>query len=78
MCFVGFPDGCENCQVTDLWECENNCMWYDNYWKYFEVRKFIDVYKKIDAGCNVYNMKILSWSDWGKIHIVKMFIESIK
>ena len=62
--------------MADEWQCENGCLWHDNYWKYDEVSKFINLYKVQKAGCDIFKLGRLNWFDWKKLSIVSTVIES--
>jgi len=72
----GFPDGCDVCDSDDEWQCKEGCLWYDNYWKYDEVRKFVHLYQIHKAGCDIMRLGKLSWNDWKKLSIAGKIIES--
>ncbi len=71
---AGFPEGCNGCQSTIEWDCEN-CMWRVNHWKYDEVINYVGLYRAKQGGMNLNRIESLDMLDFQKISIVKGYLQ---
>ena len=66
----GVPEGCESCESTIEWDCEN-CMWRENSWKYDEVENYVSLVRALHGGMDLNRIKSLDVMDFQKVSIVK-------
>lgn len=67
----GFPVGCEECQRVSEWECNNNCEWPENSWKYDEVKYYLELAQWANAGVDLNRINDLVPNDFIKIAMVR-------
>ena len=50
---IQFPTGCDECSSTNEWDCTNNCLWPENYWKYDEMKYLLYFATLSNAGLDL-------------------------
>ena len=69
----GVPEGCEVCESTLEWDCEN-CMWRENSWKYDEIQNYVGLARAMDGGMDLNRIKSLDIIDYQKVSLIKEFM----
>ena len=70
----GFPTGCEECDINDDWQCTEGCLWPENYWKYDEVRYYLELAQWANAGVDLNRIDCLVPNDFVKIAMIRKLI----
>ena len=70
----GFPVGCEECEIDDEWQCEHGCLWPENYWKYDEIKYYLELAQWANAGVDLNRIDSLMPNDFKKIAMVRKML----
>lgn len=68
---INFPNGCNDCDMADPWQCKEACLWPSNYWKYDEVRYYYELARYAMAGLDLNRIDNLLPYDFLKVGLIK-------